>query len=168
MWTKPFKPVTCELPQATWARSSHVSSWRIALVETLCSLLHVWRKPFPRQLLTSNGLSIKGGNALGMQCSNEFLILNTKSFLDISWCIFEMENESDETQCCSCISFLVFQNGTRWFIYLFFFNPLGLNKGKGAEILRTRIWTRNMGFGLVLLGQLVAFTAALSTLTAAS
>lgn len=31
-------------------------------------------------------------------------------------------------------------------LFIYFFNPLGLNKGKRAEILRTQIWTRNVGF----------------------
>lgn len=46
----------------------------------------------------SGGLSIKGGNALRILCSNELLILNAKFFVDVSCtyqCIFEMENGSN-------------------------------------------------------------------------
>lgn len=83
----------------------------------------------------SSGLSIKGGNALCILCSNELLILNVKFFLVVSCtyrCTFEMENGSNIAQCCSCISFLAFQNGTISDLF-FFLNPLRINKGKGAE-----------------------------------
>lgn len=72
-------------------------------------------KTFSRQILMSSGLSIKGGNALGILCSNELLILNTKFFMDVSytyWFISEMENGSNVAQCYSCNIFLLFQNRT--------------------------------------------------------